>query len=285
MPIGDVTHELVQRLYHLGETLPASLRTQFLEADRAVVPALIAILEQEMSDAGDDLGWAPIHAADLLGALGDTAAIPVLLRCLAWCDGLDVLYQHVVDALIVLGPPAIGSCLAAYAATNDDEVRNNLTDVLSHSLTHDDRIYEVLLETLARSPELGAIHLAEYGDPRAIPALSEAFDTLPVQDGDDTMLGNHVFIELRGAIEALGGELSAEQLAKAERVAESGQRFAARLEQAVHRIAARQRMSSPPPAAARTGTITRKQPKIGRNEPCWCGSGKKYKKCHLDRDR
>jgi uncharacterized protein YecA (UPF0149 family) len=19
----------------------------------------------------------------------------------------------------------------------------------------------------------------------------------------------------------------------------------------------------------------------GRNEPCWCGSGKKYKKCHL----
>ena len=24
--------------------------------------------------------------------------------------------------------------------------------------------------------------------------------------------------------------------------------------------------------------------KIGRNEPCWCGSGKKYKFCHLDRE-
>jgi preprotein translocase subunit SecA len=24
----------------------------------------------------------------------------------------------------------------------------------------------------------------------------------------------------------------------------------------------------------------RSGPKIGRNEPCWCGSGKKYKKCH-----
>ena len=23
----------------------------------------------------------------------------------------------------------------------------------------------------------------------------------------------------------------------------------------------------------------------GRNEPCWCGSGKKYKKCHLTADR
>src|SRR5689334_10413903 len=26
-------------------------------------------------------------------------------------------------------------------------------------------------------------------------------------------------------------------------------------------------------------------PKIGRNEPCWCGSGKKYKRCHLTRER
>ena len=31
--------------------------------------------------------------------------------------------------------------------------------------------------------------------------------------------------------------------------------------------------------AARTKTVTRDQPKIGRNEPCPCGSGKKYKKC------
>ena len=25
-------------------------------------------------------------------------------------------------------------------------------------------------------------------------------------------------------------------------------------------------------------------PKLGRNDPCWCGSGKKYKKCHMDLD-
>ena len=28
----------------------------------------------------------------------------------------------------------------------------------------------------------------------------------------------------------------------------------------------------------------RAEPKLGRNEPCWCGSGKKYKKCHLGSD-
>ena len=27
------------------------------------------------------------------------------------------------------------------------------------------------------------------------------------------------------------------------------------------------------------------RPDIGRNEPCWCGSGRKYKKCHLGREQ
>ena len=41
------------------------------------------------------------------------------------------------------------------------------------------------------------------------------------------------------------------------------------------------------PKPARTGgddalvkTVRRDEPKIGRNDPCWCGSGKKFKKCH-----
>ena len=41
-----------------------------------------------------------------------------------------------------------------------------------------------------------------------------------------------------------------------------------------------------PPRPARTGgddvikTVRREEPKVGRNDPCPCGSGKKYKKCH-----
>ena len=33
-------------------------------------------------------------------------------------------------------------------------------------------------------------------------------------------------------------------------------------------------------AAAKQKTVRREQPKVGRNDPCPCGSGKKYKKCH-----
>jgi tetratricopeptide (TPR) repeat protein len=31
-------------------------------------------------------------------------------------------------------------------------------------------------------------------------------------------------------------------------------------------------------------TVVNDTPKPGRNDPCWCGSGKKYKKCHLEED-
>lgn len=28
----------------------------------------------------------------------------------------------------------------------------------------------------------------------------------------------------------------------------------------------------------------REEPRVGRNDPCPCGSGKKYKKCHMGKD-
>ena len=32
--------------------------------------------------------------------------------------------------------------------------------------------------------------------------------------------------------------------------------------------------------AAPTPVVKSEQESIGRNDPCWCGSGKKYKRCH-----
>jgi hypothetical protein len=36
--------------------------------------------------------------------------------------------------------------------------------------------------------------------------------------------------------------------------------------------------------APKPQTIKRDKPKLGRNDPCWCNSGKKYKNCHLRSD-
>ncbi|MEZ4470904.1 MAG: SEC-C metal-binding domain-containing protein [bacterium] len=39
------------------------------------------------------------------------------------------------------------------------------------------------------------------------------------------------------------------------------------------------------PVSRQVGTVRRDRPKLGRNDPCWCGSGQKYKKCHMDADQ
>ena len=40
----------------------------------------------------------------------------------------------------------------------------------------------------------------------------------------------------------------------------------------------------PPAGIPVTAPILNTGPRLGRNDPCWCGSGKKYKKCHLGKE-
>jgi preprotein translocase subunit SecA len=51
----------------------------------------------------------------------------------------------------------------------------------------------------------------------------------------------------------------------------------------VNQFAADQRQraaAAAPQGEAKVKQIKLDQPKVGRNDPCPCGSGKKYKKCH-----
>ena len=269
------------------DKLPKALQTQLLAADRAIVPDLIAILEEALTDGEIDHGWTPAHAAKLLGMLGDVQAVPVLLRILEQYEAIDAYHQEAADALVMLDQLAIDACLEVYPTTNNEDMRAGIASVLSRCATKDERSYQTLLNFFEQSPELGAIYLAEYGDSRAIPALSQMFDAFPVHEQDDSVVCNHVFVELRGAIEELGGQLTAAQRAKADRADASRRRFAAQMQEALKHIAAQQpHIEQAPSIPSESGGFAiSKQRKIGRNEPCWCGSGKKYKKCHLNLER
>ena len=62
----------------------------------------------------------------------------------------------------------------------------------------------------------------------------------------------------------------------------SEEELAERRRRMVEQMKSRFRFSAPPKASGQTKpqTVKRKSRKVGRNEPCPCGSGKKYKKCH-----
>jgi hypothetical protein len=273
---------LVRDLRAQQGALPEALRRQCVAAGTAMVPALIALLEAALAEDQAEPEGALFHAVDLLGALGDARAVPILLRCLAHDDVFDGLAPPATAALRTLGPAALEGCLAAYATTTDDAFRDRLAGVLSRCGVHDERIYACLVETLQRSPELGANALAEYGEARALDVLARTFDVLPLRD-EEVPLANHVFIELRVAIEDLGGQLTAAQAQKFEAADAARRRFVAQLSWDVDPVAAPAGHTprwATPAAGPRPPTPARAR-KLGRNAPCWCGSGKKYKKCHL----
>ncbi len=139
---------LIRDLRAQQGALPAALRRQCVAAGAAIVPALITLLEDALADDRAAPEGVLFHAVDLLGALGDARAVPILLRCLERDEFFDGLAPPAAADLRTLGPAAVEGCLAAYALTTDEAFRDRLAGVLSRCGVHDERLYACLVETL-----------------------------------------------------------------------------------------------------------------------------------------
>jgi hypothetical protein len=263
--------DLVQQLLSQGAHLSPELRHAILARGAASVPALVRILEDEalaLTTAPGE-GYAPIHAADLLTEFGGEQAMRSMARVLARVEPGDILYDTLLSGLTELGPAVAPALLEVLEAMEDSDARIGLLSALSRCGAKDERIFQHLLTLLETEPVHAAMDLASYGDPRAIDPLKRTFDvvaqTLPAEEG---IFAGHDLVELEAAIADLGGTLEAHQQAALERATAAGRAFA----EAFNRLLA-------------TQSPARRTPRPGRNEPCWCGSGVKYKKCHAASDR
>jgi preprotein translocase subunit SecA len=68
------------------------------------------------------------------------------------------------------------------------------------------------------------------------------------------------------------------QLFRVEPISE--EEYQERRRRMIEEMRRRMQFSAPAKTAQKVQTVKRKTPKVGRNAPCPCGSGKKYKKCH-----
>ncbi len=264
----SLEHALAQ-LRRTGVHLSSALRSELVGAGEAAVAALVELVQDRAGwhDDAPGEGWPPIHAVEILGEIGDPRAIDTLLAALPDTEPLDVLRDKIWLALPKFGPIALEPLLAAHDGTDDDDDRKDLCAAMASLGVRDDRVLARLLAALEEHPERIAGALGEYGDPLALPYLQKVLDARSVDSTNP--MWNMGLYEFADAIERLGGELTAEQQAKiaeARGIAHGHRRFLGGTTGGGRRQPAR-RPTRP-----------------GRNEPCWCGSGKKYKRCHLDAD-
>jgi hypothetical protein len=264
--------EVKQIVFEAGRTLSPEAHDRIVAMGPDAVAPLLEILEdRELGrDGSPGDGYAQIHAAELLGELHPPQALEPMIRVLAEVVERDLMTERLIDALSSYGADLIEPALELIATSDNKELSRSLTYSLAKCGVEDERVYQILLRVLVADPQIGPGLLVDYGDPRALEHLARAFDEYIVGDGV-SLLADHAVIELKSAIRELGGELTPAQQEKYDRATAPQRRFREELEAALGAVA-----EEPAPA--------RPDSKPGRNDPCWCGSGRKYKKCHLRSD-
>jgi SEC-C motif/Protein of unknown function (DUF1186) len=216
------------------------------------IPPLIAIATDDtlhFAEEGSPAVWAPLHAIQILGELNAAEAVQPLLPLFTWDDD-DWLGDVLADAFGRIGEPAMV------------ELQSRLRD-RGYTIWTRARVATALATIAEHHPALRADVVA---------TLATALDPGATRTADDSAFNALVITDLL--------DLHATEAVPAIRRA-----FAeGRVDRSVvdEEDVSRELALSPPLPVART--YDRRPPgrataKIGRNDPCWCGSGKKYKRC------
>ncbi len=293
--MAEVTEAARARVARLVENWdwpdPAILGDILALGDEAV-PALDELLTPERVAATVEEARADAlvyYAIKILGALGDAAALPILIRLLHQAD--DEALESINDALRVMGSAAIPSLVEAgndetmtpfarnmaLGAVHDiagdhpearEQALGGLRPILARYVEQVEQA-EPLTDAQARVASWLIADLSDLADPAARPLIEAAF----AQGWVDTFIVRPAHVEqsyedgpappenpIRPYLEQYREDLRKHQEEEEKK--------------------ARRSLLDPPtpPQLVVLGV------KLGRNDPCWCGSGQKYKKCHLAQD-
>ena len=254
------------------------------------IPALIdMMLDIDLQEADSDSleVWAPVHAWRTLGQLRATEAVQPLLD---YMDDVDIeddwAHEEVPEVLARIGAPALESVaqylrdpnkpefsygaaaralplLAQHHPEQSGHCARVLLDSLGRYADNPDTLNGTLLAELFDLHERGIIDLKDHAQLIEQAFQANAVDLTVVGDWED------VQIELGLLEERItpGRNYIAEKY------------FGIAPEESADFRFDFDALDQPAPQP-HSKTIV-KPPKIGRNDPCPCGSGKKYKKCCL----
>ena len=313
--MSETARALVQKMVEAGEWPEPALLDEIVAQGQDAVEPLLEIVRTRTNGGPAE---APIHnAIILLCALHPPEALPELLALFRQPD--HEVIETVSEWAGIYGPVAIAPALtiaadgslpwypraavcelAMQAAGNDPHLRAQIAAALRELLAR--QIARALDYVEAEGEELederaappGSLDdylqlttslvtdLATLADPEARDLIKEAF-ALDLVDG--WMIDEETVDLFYKEREQRAERLTPRVLLKRYREAYEEERALER------RQPLELRETTPPPSAAfdeeemPQKPFTRNEKPPGRNDPCWCGSGKKYKHCHMRSDR
>ena len=238
------------------------------------VPDLIRMVQDEdlhlaMSDTAEV--WAPVHAWRALALLQAEDAVKPLIGLFARIDEHqdDWVAEDLPEALGVLGPAAILDLRDYLAdASHGQWARVAASASLSKIGTRHPEARTECLAILAgqledfghMDPTLNALVISSLIDLKAVEAASVIRRAFAAKRVDLSVEGDWEDVQI-----SLG-------LLRERRTPRPRLNFSGLFD------------SSPSPDEQEQAT-RKPDKKLGRNDPCWCGSGKKYKHCHMRSDQ
>jgi hypothetical protein len=260
----------VNKLLALGDCRELREWPDYLELGltHEQIPELIRMAtDEELNWADSDRPevWAPIHAWRALGHLRAEDAILPLLELFEELEDCDWVTEEMPTVYGMIGPPAIPP-LAEYLAdaSRDWKARSTAASCLKEIASKHPEARDACIAALARElrrddeydPVLNGFIVADLMELKAGGAIA------PIREA---FAGERVDLSIAGDVEDVEMDLGFRT-------------FRTTPPRPVS-------LFGPPPPARRRApvpVVPRAQPKIGRNDPCPCGSGKKYKKCCLN---
>lgn len=261
--------DMVDPLKATGQEFPKTLRDRLVRL--APVEQLSSALTEELNT------WGDIWTVRLMGQIGSADFAPDLIRVVRKTDGLSYINQDATKALNGIEESAHDKVLSAIQNGELTDAWDifPLLEHLPYSESFDlaERLWN---EGDMDSSEIYAATLEGIGDVRGIEALQEIFF-----EGNALFIGDSLEV-----LSVLHSKAIPELPIIHQKREEDRERRKRRRSELANLVAkAGQRGGPAASTVDRTSpvTIIRQSPKIGRNAPCHCGSGKKYKKCCIDK--
>jgi HEAT repeat protein len=262
--------DLISALKNSGPSLPKPIQNKI----KQVTP--IAELKNALTE--NLMTWGDIWAVRLMGQIGNEAFVPTLLHILRSTDSLDHIYSDAITAMNALDESADEAIL--YAIENRELSGWESFPILSY-LPYSEA-YNIALKRWEDedndmdSYELFVICLKGIGDPRGIEKLQQIY----ADENDAIYVGTA--LECLGMIHMVDipempnifkkrKEQEERQNARVKELSALFSNYRKNMEQA--------KLED----GEKVVPFKRDSPKVGRNDPCPCGSGKKYKKCCLNK--